>query len=604
MRCISSLLLLAASALPLSAAVSIEGAANDWRFAIDGKPFYVHGVTWGGGKYNEAAWRADFTALQGLGVNAVRTWGCGDETGKLLDLAHEHGIKVMAGLWMRHGRVGAEGDDVFNWITDTAGKQGQYDGNLAWVAKYKDHPALLCWGVGNEVILNIGPEEEKIAYSEFLGKLTAEIKKLDPHHPIASVDAWTMAWPYWKKYAPAIDIYAVNTYGYGAPALVAEQDKLAINHPYMITEYGATGEWETKEDGNGVRMDPTDQEKYGIIATGFPDMIGKFKGRNLGGFVFHFGNSFDSTGLWLGMRSDGLLRPAWHGVMKAFTGKDPANKLPVIATLQMDKDSGKPDDWLPVVLDAKDPEGAELRVRFAFNDRKGDRAYRDSVQALESRKTAAGWDIRLPGNIDNKGIKIYALVDDGVNLALAQKSVFVGARAAGSAPLGAKVFLPFPIYAEGNEGHGFVASGMMGNSKDLKLDFTCADRPYSGSTCLRLTYSAKADWCGVTWQKPVNDWGAKPGGIDVSGAKRFRAMVRGGEGGEKISISFGLIGKNQPYYDSAKIERKDIALTKDWQKIEIPLDGADLTHIKTPLAFFLGGIGRPMTIDLDEVVIE
>ena len=39
------------------------------------------------------------------------------------------------------------------------------------------------------------------------------IHAADPNHPVTSTDAWTGAWPYYKEYAPALDLLAVNCYG-------------------------------------------------------------------------------------------------------------------------------------------------------------------------------------------------------------------------------------------------------------------------------------------------------------------------------------------------------------------------------------------------------
>lgn len=406
--------------------VTVEGKRGAWTMKVDGEPFYVQGITWTSGAYDETRWRNDFETMKRLQANTVRTWGVGKDTAKLLDMADEYGIKVMLGLWLRHGRAGAEDDDEFDWIHDAPGRQVQWDDTIKAVEEFKKHPALLCWGVANEVVLNIATEEEKQAYAQFLGKLTTEIKKLDPHHPIASVSAWSISWPYWREHAPAIDIYGINTYGYGAAAIPGEQERLGVDKPYLICEFGATGEWETQADKFGVKLDPAESQKLSIIADGWNDLIHTHAGHNLGGFVFHFGSTLDHTGLWLGFRCDNLWRPAYHGTMSAFTGKLPDDRLPVIQQFRFSKDHGRAGEWVPVTLEANDPESKPLNIRFMFNERRGDRHYRDGVHPLESRKNDAGsWEVKLPVTVEPGGIKVYVLVDDGVNLAIAQYSVRV-----------------------------------------------------------------------------------------------------------------------------------------------------------------------------------
>ena len=110
-------------------------------------------------------------------------------------------------------------DEAFPDSPDKKGIQAQWDGAIATVKKYMDHPAILFWGIGNEVYLNCATEAEKVAYSKFLGKLCKEIKKIDNKHLISSSCAWSIGVPYWEKYCKDIDVYGVNSYGAGVGAL-------------------------------------------------------------------------------------------------------------------------------------------------------------------------------------------------------------------------------------------------------------------------------------------------------------------------------------------------------------------------------------------------
>jgi beta-galactosidase/beta-glucuronidase len=203
-----------------------------WTFTIDGETFDVKGVTFGYDKDVEN-YTHYFRELQDMGVNAIRTWATSDETGVLLDAAQEYGIKVMLGIWMRHGRPGMEDDDHFDYLNDRAGMQVMYQNAIKAVNQYKDHPALLTWGVGNEVYLNIATDEEKEAYSHFLEKVCSQIKKMDPNHPITSVDAWTFGLDWWSEFVPSIDIYGLNCYGAGANLLNDEIEKRGVKETLL-----------------------------------------------------------------------------------------------------------------------------------------------------------------------------------------------------------------------------------------------------------------------------------------------------------------------------------------------------------------------------------
>ena len=87
--------------------------------------------------------------------------------------------------------------------------------------------------------------------------------------------------------------------------------------------------------------------------------------------------------------------------------------------------------------------------------------------------------------------------------------------------------------------------------------------------------SFELGWGGIVWQSPGNDWGDKTGGWNLSDATRLIVKARGEEGGEEVTFSFGLIGADKPFHDSAKGSTK-VTLTREWQPYEISLAGKDL----------------------------
>ena len=115
---------------------------NGWSLLVDGKPFEVKGVTFG---YDKDVRNYDtyFKDLQFLGVNTIRIWGTNENTQQLLDAAQTYGIKIMMGIWMRHGRPGMEDDDSFNYLEDKTGMEDQYNNAIKTVEKYYKHPAVL-----------------------------------------------------------------------------------------------------------------------------------------------------------------------------------------------------------------------------------------------------------------------------------------------------------------------------------------------------------------------------------------------------------------------------------------------------------------------------
>ncbi|RYZ46248.1 MAG: hypothetical protein EOO72_02440 [Myxococcaceae bacterium] len=434
-------LLLTALLVPtgdVEARTTIVKAGEGWRLEVDGKPYVAKGVTFSGSG-GPANFDQDCARLSAVGVNTLRTWGTGEETAALLDAAHKHGLRVLVGLWLRPGRPGMENDDAFDYVRDAKGREAQLQATLKQVRRFKNHPAVLAWGLGNEVILNSPDDASKVAYARFLEKVVRAVKKADAGHPVLSVDAWTLGVPFWEKYAPSLDAYGLNVYGRGIHALPEAVKQAGGRKPWFITEFGAQGEWEAPKDAWGLRIEPGDGEKYDVIVDGWSNALGPQvqAGRCLGLFVFNYSASFDHTGLWLGMLSGTSTRPAWHAVREAYTGRKPEPPLPVPVRLSVrgvERDGAA--TWALVDFEVSAPAGAPLEVSFAYNFRgAATREARDGVTTLESRKGAApgSWRVRLPAVAG--AFKLYGLAKDGAgNLVAATTSVAPAAGVAPSSP--------------------------------------------------------------------------------------------------------------------------------------------------------------------------
>ena len=132
---ISILVLISVQVFSQAIPVKIEKNENGYYLTRGGQPYYVNGA---GGSSN-------LQEVLDAGGNSIRTWSA-EEAGKVLDKAHEMGLSVMFGLWVGHERHG------FNYDDEEAVKK-QLARFTEIVKKYKDHPAILLWGIGNEVDL-------------------------------------------------------------------------------------------------------------------------------------------------------------------------------------------------------------------------------------------------------------------------------------------------------------------------------------------------------------------------------------------------------------------------------------------------------------------
>jgi hypothetical protein len=233
-------------------------------------------------------------------------------------------------------------------------------------------------------------------------------------------------------------------------------------------------------------------------------------------------------------------------------------------------------------LSATDPDGDPLRVEWVLRRESGDYATGGDAQAAQPMfpEAIVATDgmtatVRMPGSGGHYRLFAYVYDAHG-NAAVANVPLHAdGPVIPMPAPRGE---LPYVIYQEGPDESPYAASGYMGDTGAIKMDFRSTDKPRAGKHCLRVDFAKADGWGGVAWQSPPNDWGDQPGGFDLSGATELELYVRGERGGEVVSFHVGMIGDDKPYADSVRAELKAIKLKTDWQRLRVPLDGRDLTR--------------------------
>jgi hypothetical protein len=204
-------------------------------------------------------------------------------------------------------------------------------------------------------------------------------------------------------------------------------------------------------------------------------------------------------------------------------------------------------------------------------------------------------------NASWSALAAIALVAGGVAAAPKQK---------GAAKTDSSVKNTFYVYSDkGARVNHFIPSGWMGDYGDLKLDDGNTTDPADGKTCIKVTYTGKAtqgaNWAGIFWQHPANNWGEKPGGFDLSTMKRITFWARGAEGGEKIA-EFKVGGITGEHGDSDSASIGPVSLTKDWKKYTIDLADKNLSHIVGGFCWSASRDDNPngFVIYLDEIRYE
>jgi hypothetical protein len=402
--------LTAPPAVAAPSVVRVTGSQGNWRLTVDGAPYTVKGLTWGP-PVSEAA--ARLPDLRSIGVNTVRTWGTDGTTQPLLDAAAANGIKVINGFWLQPGGGPGSGGCV-DYVTDSTYKSNSLNEFLRWVNAYKAHPGVLMWNVGNESVLGMQNcfsgtelENQRVAYVRFVDDVARAIHAADPNHPVTSTDAWTGAWPYFKAYAPDLDLYAVNSYN-AVCQVKNDWQAGGYTKPYILTEGGPPGEWEVPDDVNGVPAEPSDVAKRDGYRNAWNCLM-SHTGVALGGTLFHYGTEQDFGGVWFNLVPGNEKRLSYFSVAAAFGGSPPANRPPVISRMDLSRVTDVPaGGTFTVSVGVSDPDGDAISYELRQNSK-----YVDNSNALvPASYTGSGpFTVRAP---DRLGVwKLYVYARDG-----------------------------------------------------------------------------------------------------------------------------------------------------------------------------------------------
>lgn len=297
--------------------VKVELRKNDSSFQLfrNGQPYFIKGA--GGELY--------LNRIAAYGGNSIRTWGT---TGaqEILDTASKYGLTVLLGLDVESERHG------FNY-DDTAAVQQQLRRLRAEVLKYKNHPALLVWGIGNE--LNLHYKNPKVW--DAVNDISKMIHELDPNHPTSTILAGVnkKLVDYITERAPDIDILSINIYGTLAtlPEKIEEADWKGA---YMVTEWGPTGHWECLQTDWNSSIEETSSEKAMVYKSRYEYSIEKDKNKCLGSYVFLWGQKQERTPTWYGIfTATGAESEVVDVIQYIWSGEWPQNKSPHLYSLRV-----------------------------------------------------------------------------------------------------------------------------------------------------------------------------------------------------------------------------------------------------------------------------
>jgi len=196
------------------------------QIIVDESPYFIKGICYhpvpkGSNQRDFGTLDQDLVLMKEAGINTIRVYAPIDNK-EVLDKIHDAGMKLIIGFGYNQG-------GNFDILS------GSF---LDYVNKYKDHPSILLWELGNEY--NYHPEwfdgDVKNWYKA-LNNAADIIHKNDANHPVTTAhgevpDSLALAMN------PNIDVWGMNIYRWDNPGDVYSQWKTLSDKPMYLSEAG------------------------------------------------------------------------------------------------------------------------------------------------------------------------------------------------------------------------------------------------------------------------------------------------------------------------------------------------------------------------------
>jgi beta-galactosidase/beta-glucuronidase len=294
--------------------VYIKTQNGKYTLYRNGQPFFIKGVS-------------GFTNLKRLkeaGGNTIRVWDT-TNLGKILDSAQANHLAVIVGLPMPPS---SNMDEFYK-----TPKADAYALKIArLVNRFKNHPALLCWCLGNELAFPYKPEYNQF-YSTFNGMVDM-IHRDDPQHPVT-----TTIMTFQKKniinikLRTKIDFISFNIFG-SIKTLKEDLQKFSWfwNGPFLITEWAIEGPWTTdSQNAWGAYIENTSTKKAEQYQTIYQKYMPVNDPRFLGSMVFYWGQKQELTPTWFSLFDDNGAETEMVQVMQyLWTGAKAPERAPAL----------------------------------------------------------------------------------------------------------------------------------------------------------------------------------------------------------------------------------------------------------------------------------
>jgi len=303
--------------------VTIKEGNGRYHLYRNGLPYYIQGANITDGRY--------LRALKEAGANSVRIYST-SHAQEILDSAWRLGLTVTVGLPMGYA------DKDINYSNPEAVKT-QLEELKAEVQKYKNHPALLMWGVGNETTLYMEDRPsrffDRIRVSEAINAVARMVHQTDPNHPAVMMVQGGSSNRINAMVCDEVDLIAYNSF----EPVHDQLEKTSWEGPYIISEFGTLGYWKCRQTEWYRCIEPTSREKIHFIEQQYRAFHAD-TANCLGSYAFLWGQKQEYTSTWFSLFTPQGEPTALTGALQALWTGNTVQKNTAITGVRIDN---KPD---------------------------------------------------------------------------------------------------------------------------------------------------------------------------------------------------------------------------------------------------------------------
>ena len=302
--------------------VELKNTNGKYQLLVNNEPYYINGA---GLEFGKIASVAKHNG------NSFRTWRTenGQQSGKeVLDEAYKNGLMVTMGIEVARERHG------FDYNDEKAVKE-QLERIKTEVEALKNHPALLIWGIGNE--LNLRYTNPKVW--DAVNDISKMIHKVDPNHltttMLAGISKEEVG--FINERCSDVDILSVQVYGDKLIKLPGIIREYGWKGPYMVTEFGATGHWQVPKTDWKAPIEENSTLKAANYLKRYKEGIYADSTQCIGSYVFLWGQKQERTPTWYGVfLEDGNETESVDVIHYVWNNEWPKNRSPQIESFKLD----------------------------------------------------------------------------------------------------------------------------------------------------------------------------------------------------------------------------------------------------------------------------